>query len=170
MAGINLSESLRTSMISKLSWLSVLDDFFTFSDSMPFCLELLDRRHDFDPLFVICVAGNYLLRPPVLFSRFVAKGRVIWLYWNLEDLCHWHWSHSCCLLSPHGVFIILNSLCCSKRGRSRLADPPIDVGDSVSVNKWWSWHSPLESDSKSVPIHLFHEWLSSRCPFSFAKT
>ena len=46
-AGIDLSESSYTSMISKLSWLSVLVDL-----CRPFCPELLDSGHDFGPVFV----------------------------------------------------------------------------------------------------------------------
>ena len=103
MAGKDLSKSSWSLMILKLSWLSVLDDFFTFSDYMPSLWELLDSGRDSGPVFAICVAGNYLFRPPVLLSRFVAEGQVIWLCRNLEDLCPWHWSHLCCFLSPHGV-------------------------------------------------------------------
>ena len=55
-AGINLPESSCTSMISKLSWLSMLDDFFTLSGFMPFLPELLGRGRDSGPVFVTSAA------------------------------------------------------------------------------------------------------------------
>ena len=57
-AGIDLLESSCTSMISKLSWLSVLDDFFTISAFMPFRPELFGRGRDFGPVLVTCAAGE----------------------------------------------------------------------------------------------------------------
>ena len=89
--GMDLSESSRTSMTSKLSWLSVLDDFFYF---------FMILHHLFGSPWIVDVAlvwclqpvllGNYLFSPSVWFSQFVAEGWVIWFHWYLEDLCPWH--------------------------------------------------------------------------------
>ena len=47
--------------------------------------------------------GYEMIRPPVLFSGFVAESRVGRIYWHFYDLCPWYRCYSCCLLSPRGV-------------------------------------------------------------------